>query len=64
MTAKEYVIESCRIKGLALMKPTKSSPEIVAHDFNKKNSMGVFPCVIDAQSWAEARDQLIAYYKL
>ncbi|MER2626207.1 MAG: hypothetical protein ABTS22_20010 [Accumulibacter sp.] len=62
MTNAQYVTQACKIKGLSLSKPTKAAPEIVAYDFQKKDSRGVFPCVIDAISWAQAREQINSYY--
>jgi hypothetical protein len=61
MIDKEFVIQSCRIKRLDLWKPKKGCPGVTAYDFNNKVS-GVFPCVIDAKTWAEAKQQLLAYY--
>jgi hypothetical protein len=61
MTDREFVIHSCKIKGLSIWMPKRGCPGIVAHDFQKKVG-GVFPCIIDAKTWAEAKKQLIAYY--
>ena len=63
MTAREYVIRAAQIKGLDLIKPKKGNPGIIAYDMNKRNAAGVFPCVIDAQTWAEAQTQINKYYR-
>jgi hypothetical protein len=63
MTNAQYVARSAQLKGLSLIKPTKGSPGILAYDFNKKDARGVFPCVIDANNWEQARAQIINFYK-
>jgi len=63
MTDKQYVIRAAQIKGLSLLKPTKGDKGIVAHDFNKKDARGIYPCVIDALTWAEARAQINKFYQ-
>ena len=64
MTDRQYVIRAAQIKGLSLIKPTKGNPSIIAHDYNKKDARGLFPSVIDATNWAEARSQINAFYKV
>lgn len=63
MTAQQYVTRSAQLKGLSLIKPTKGNPGILALDFNKKDARGVYPCVIDAPTWAEAQKQITNYYR-
>lgn len=63
MTNAQYVIRAAQIKGLSLIKPIKGNPGVLAYDFNKKDARGVFPCVIDAQTWAEARQQIDTFYR-
>jgi hypothetical protein len=60
MTDRDYVIRACEMLALDLLKPTKRCPGILATDWNRKVS-GVHPCVIDAQTWAQARGQVNAY---
>ena len=62
MTDREYALRAAQIKGLTVSKPTKRSPEIIAYDFNNKNERGIYPCVIYAKTWAEARAQINAFY--
>lgn len=62
MTDKDYVIRACELKAIDLIKPTKKSPRIVAINWNWKVS-GVHPCVIDADTWSEARAQIDAYFR-
>ena len=62
MTDAKYVVRTAQLKGLSLIKPTKSNPGILAYDFTKKNDRGVFPCVIDANNWQQARSQINHYY--
>jgi len=62
MTDREYVIRACEMGGIDLIKPTKRSPGIVAHDYTRKVS-GVHPSVIDAQTWKQARGQIDAYFR-
>lgn len=63
MTNAQYVTRAAQLKGLSLIKPTKGNPGILAYNFNSKGPNGVFPCVIDAQTWAEARTQITNYYR-
>jgi hypothetical protein len=63
MTDKQYTIRAAQLKGLSLIKPTKGNPGILAHNFNQKDARGVFPCVIDAPTWAEARKQITNFYR-
>jgi len=63
MTDKEYVIRAAHMKKLSLIKPEKGQRIILAHDFNKKDAHGVYPCVIDATTWAEARAQINKFYQ-
>jgi hypothetical protein len=63
MTNQQFVIRSAQLKGLSLIKPTKGNPGILAYNFNKKDASGVFPCVIDATTWAEAQKQITNYYR-
>lgn len=63
MTAQQFVIRSAQIKGLSLIKPTKGNPGVLAIDFTKKDARGVFPCVIDAPTWAEAQKQITNYFR-
>lgn len=63
MTAQQYVIRAAQMKGLSLIKPTRGNPGILAYDYNKKNAAGVFPCVIDAKTWAEAQTQINNYFR-
>lgn len=63
MNARQYVIRAAQLKGLSLIKPTKGNPGILALNFNQKNEQGVYPCVIDAQTWAEAQKQINNYYR-
>lgn len=60
MTDKDYVIRACEMKAIDLIKPTKRALGIVATDWNRKVS-GVHPCVIDADTWGDARKQVDAY---
>jgi hypothetical protein len=62
MTNAQYVARAAQLKGLSLIKPTKGNPGILAIDYNSKRN-GVHPCVIDAQTWAQARAQITDYYK-
>lgn len=62
MTDREYTIGAAKMKGLSLVLPKRGAPEILAYDFKKKNAQGVFPCVIDALTWADARKQLNNFY--
>ena len=64
MKTQDYVIRAAQIKGLSLIKPTKKTPGILAYDFAKKDSRGLFPCVIDADSWETAKEQIDSYYQL
>lgn len=59
MTDKQYTIRAAQLKGLSIIKPTKGNPGILALNFNIKPA----PCVIDAQTWAEARTQINNYFK-
>lgn len=59
MTAKEFVTRNCQQRKLALIKPTRACPGILAHDW----STGFGKCVIDAGTWAEAKDQLVKWAK-
>lgn len=59
MNDRDYVIRACQIKGLDLMKPKRGNPGILAYNQDKPVSR----CVIDAQKWAEAREQINAYYQ-
>jgi len=63
MTDREYTIRAAQLKGLSLVKPTKGNPGILAHDFKTKDARGLFPCVIDAQTWAQARAQINNYFR-
>lgn len=63
MTNAQYVIRTAQIKGLSLIRPTKGNPGILAYDFSKKDARGVFPCVIDAANWSQAREQINNYYR-
>jgi hypothetical protein len=63
MTNAQYVTRAAQLKGLSLIKPTKGNPGILAYDFTKKDARGVFPCVIDAQTWEQARSQVTNYYR-
>lgn len=63
MTAQQFVTRSAQLKGLSLIKPRKGNPGILAYNFNQKNNRGVFPCVIDAATWAEAQKQITNYYR-
>lgn len=62
MTNQQYVVRAAQLKGLSLIKPTKGNPGILAYNFNTKTN-GIHPCVIDAQTWAEARTQITNYYR-
>ena len=55
-TSREFVIRSCQLKGLDLVKPTKASPEILVMAW----SGGFGRVVVDAKTWAEASSQLRA----
>jgi len=61
MTNAQYVVRAAQLIGLSLVKPTKGNPGIVAYDFNNRNERGVFPCVIDADTWEQARAQINNY---
>ncbi len=63
MTNQQYVCQAAKIKGLSLVKPTRNNPGIVAYDFSNKDDRGVFPCVIDASDWAQARLQINQFYR-
>lgn len=63
MTNAQYVARAAQIKGLSLIKPTKGNPGILAYDFSKKDARGIFPCVIDANTWEQARSQITNYYR-
>jgi hypothetical protein len=63
MTAQQYVVRSAQLKGLSLIKPTKGNPGILAFNYSQKDSRGVYPCVIDATTWAEAQKQITNYYR-
>ena len=63
MTNAQYVARAAQLKGLSLIKPTKGNPGILAYDFNKRDSRGLFPCVVDASSWGQARSQITNYYR-
>ncbi len=62
MTNQQYVCQAAKIQGLSLIKPTRINPGIIAYDFSKKDDRGVFPCVIDAADWAQARQQINMFY--
>jgi hypothetical protein len=61
MTNAQYVARAAKLNGLSLVKPTKGNPGIIAYDLNNRNERGVFPCVIDADSWEQARAQINNY---
>ena len=63
MTDKQYVVRAAQLKGLSLIKPTKGNSGILATDYNKKYGRGLFPCVIDAANWEQARSQFNAFYR-
>ena len=63
MTDREYVIRACQMKRLDLLKPTKGNPGVVAYDMRNKNAHGVYPCIIEANNWQEARKQIDAHFK-
>ena len=63
MTNAQYVSRAAKLKGLSIIKPTNGNPGILAYDFTKKDSSGVFPCVIDAQTWDQARSQITNFYR-
>ena len=63
MTDKQYVVRAAQLKGLSLLRPTKGSPGILATDYNNKDARGLFPCVIDASNWEQARAQFNAFYR-
>ena len=63
MTNAQYVTRAAQLKGLSLIKPTKGNPGILAYDFSKKDARGVFPCVIDANNWEQARSQVTNHYR-
>ncbi len=63
MTNSQYVIRTAQLKGLSLIKPTIADRGVMAYDFNKKDARGIFPCVIDAKDWKQAKEQVIAYYQ-
>ena len=54
MNDRQYVIRAAQMQGLSLMKPKKGVPGILAYDYNNKDARGLFPCVINATSWALA----------
>jgi hypothetical protein len=60
MTDRDYVIRACEMLALDLLKPTRAAPGITAYDFGRKDK-GIHPCVIDAQTWKQARGQIDAY---
>jgi hypothetical protein len=62
MTNAQYVVRAAQIKGLSLIKPTKGNPGILAIDYNNKSG-GVHTLVIDAQNWAQAKQQIDNYYR-
>ena len=62
MTDRDYVIRTCEIGGIDLIKPTKRAPGIVATDYTRKVG-GVYRSVIDAQTWKQARGQIDAYFR-
>lgn len=63
MTDRQYVIRAAQIKGLSIILPTKASPGILAIDWSTKNARGVYPCIVDALTWAQARTQINAAYR-
>lgn len=62
MTDLQYVTRCCEIKNLSLTKPKKGSPDILVHNWNNKNLNGIFPCIVDAKTWADAKAQINAFY--
>lgn len=63
MTDRQYTMRAAQMKGLDLIKPTKECPGIIAYNMKQKDQRGIYPCIIDAKTWAEARDQLNNYYR-
>jgi hypothetical protein len=63
MTDKDYVIRAAEIKNLTLNLPKKGVHGIYCIDYNKKDKRGLYPCVIDAQTWKESRAQLDSHYR-
>ncbi len=63
VTDKDYVVRVADMKRLDLMKPTRACPGVLVYDMRNKDARGVYPCVIDAKTWTEAKEQLIAYYR-
>ncbi len=61
MTNQQYVIRASQMKGLSLIKPVRGNPGILAYNYNTKVN-GIFPCVIDATTWDQARKQIDAYF--
>lgn len=62
-TDRAYVIQACHMKGLDIIMPSKDDKGILAYAKNRKNPQVVGECVIDAQSWGEAKDQINNYYQ-
>ena len=60
MTARQYVLRAAQIKGLDLIKPTRGNPGILGYTVNG-DKLGA--CVIDAQTWAQAREQINNFFK-
>lgn len=58
LTPREYVIRGCAALKLDLIAPKRGNPGILAYDFGVKPCA---PCVIDALTWDDARQQLDAY---
>ena len=63
MKDKDYVIRVAQMKRLDLIKPTRSCLGVLVYDMRNKDSRGVHPCIVDAKTWAEAKEQIVAYYR-
>lgn len=59
MNDRQYVIRACEVKGFDLLKPTKAAPGIVVYDYKS----GFGRCIVEADTWAQARTQLDQAYK-
>ena len=57
MTDKQYVVRAAKMLNLALIRPTRACPGILAHDW----ASGFGKRVVDASTWGAARQQINTY---
>lgn len=56
-TDRQYVERAAQMMGVNLMPPTKKAPGILGMHWVK----GFGYCVVDAETWADARKQIDTY---